>query len=92
MYQTVKKEMRRRADWIEPIPPAEKAERQALVMQVVQKHQTAMISTKTDHSAPKVAKAQVQDSNALMKEKERMEREEEERRAKIKENIVKMRL
>jgi len=54
-------------------------------MKIVGKHLTAMISGKTDHSAPKVAKLQVQDPLAIIKqkEKERLEAIEKEKQLRI---------
>jgi hypothetical protein len=78
LYQTVKKDMRRRGDWIKPLPP-KKVKAQALVMKIVGKHLAAMISGKTDHSAPKVAKLQVQDPLAIIKQKEKERQENLER-------------
>ncbi len=59
-------------------------------MKIVGKHLKAMISGKTDHSAPKVAKLQVQDPFSIIKknEKERLEVEEQAKRERIKRNIM----
>jgi hypothetical protein len=59
-------------------------------MKIVGKHLKVMISGKTDHSAPKVAKLQVQDPLSIIskKEKERLEEEEQAKRERIKRNIM----
>lgn len=59
-------------------------------MKIVGKHLKAMISGKTDHSAPKVAKLQVQDPQSIIRkrEKERLEAEELAKRERIKRNIM----
>ena len=59
-------------------------------MKIVGKHLKAMISGKTDNSAPKVAKLQVQDPLSIInkKEKERLEAEEQAKRERVKRNIM----